>query len=238
MVEQLTLNQTVGGSNPSRPIPFPPESARREHSGSGGIGRRAGFRSRWEFLPWGFKSLLPQWKFGRNLLYSASMSEAPPSSLSPTPLPYTLDKVSAEWLTHQLIEIEKKVDKDVIVIQGGISYGVDTSVRMALERLEDHRDSSLVLLSTPGGIVEVVERISSALRHFYKSVDFLIPDQAMSAGTVLALSGDAIWMDYFSRLGPIDPQVLRGDGQLLVPGLSYLHQYEALISKSGLVKRN
>lgn len=128
------------------------------------------------------------------------------------------------------MEIEEKMDKDVIVIQGVISHGLDINVRMALEYLENRRDSSLVVLNTQGGSVEVVERISNALRLFYESVDFLIPHEAMSAGTVLALSGDAIWMDNFSRLGPIDPQVLR-EGRF-VPGLSYQHQYNALIDKS------
>ena len=32
------------------------------------------------------------------------------------------------------------------------------------------------------------------------------PDRAMSAGTIFALSADRIMMDYFSCLGPIDPQ--------------------------------
>ena len=87
-----------------------------------------------------------------------------------------------------------------------------------------------MILDTPGGYVEVTERIADTLRHFHKTVDFLIPNEAMSAGTVLALSGDAIWMDYFSRLGPIDPQVER-DGRM-IPGLSYLRQYEDLIEAS------
>ena len=52
----------------------------------------------------------------------------------------------------------------------------------------------------------------------------------MSAGTVLAMSGDEILMDYHSCLGPIDPQLERDDH--LVPALSYLAQYEHLIEKS------
>ena len=52
----------------------------------------------------------------------------------------------------------------------------------------------------------------------------------MSAGTVLAMSGDDILMDYHSCLGPIDPQLRKGDH--LVPALSYLSQFEALIKKS------
>ncbi len=52
----------------------------------------------------------------------------------------------------------------------------------------------------------------------------------MSAGTVLAMSGDEIMMDYHSCLGPIDPQLVLDDH--LVPALSYLAQYDKLIEKS------
>jgi hypothetical protein len=41
------------------------------------------------------------------------------------------------------------------------------------------------------------------------------------------LSGDEIYMDYYSVLGPIDPQYETGDGRL-VPGLGYLAKYEEL----------
>ncbi len=54
----------------------------------------------------------------------------------------------------------------------------------------------------------------------------------MSAGTVLTMSGDKIYMDYFSRLGPIDPQIQINSGERLVPALSYLRQFENLIKKS------
>ena len=153
------------------------------------------------------------------------------SATPPTPLPVTLDQVSKEWLTQRLSDIEGKANKDVVVIMGVIMPNLDVIVRMALEHLKERRSALLVILDTPGGFVETAERISDTLRHFYKTVDFLIPDKAMSAGTVLALSGDAIWMDYFSRLGPIDPQEVGQDGRM-IPGLSYLRQYESLIQAS------
>lgn len=52
----------------------------------------------------------------------------------------------------------------------------------------------------------------------------------MSAGTILAMSGDAILMDYYSVLGPIDPQIPDQDGNL-VPALGYLIQYQKLLAK-------
>ena len=45
------------------------------------------------------------------------------------------------------------------------------------------------------------------------------------------MSGDEIWMDYFSVLGPIDPQVEGPKGEL-IPAHGYLVQYQRLIEKS------
>jgi hypothetical protein len=58
----------------------------------------------------------------------------------------------------------------------------------------------------------------------------VIPDEAMSAGTIFALSGDGIYMDYSSSLGPIDPQV--HNGKSWVPALGYLDQVQKMMEKS------
>ncbi|MGH7459908.1 MAG: SDH family Clp fold serine proteinase, partial [Longimicrobiales bacterium] len=99
-----------------------------------------------------------------------------------------------------------------------------------VEPRSKRRDALLVILDTAGGVVEVVERIVRVFRTHYREVKFLIPDRALSAGTILVMSGDAILMDYHSVLGPIDPQVER-EGKL-VPALSYLHQFDNLKRKS------
>ncbi|MCM7359876.1 serine dehydrogenasease [Enterobacter hormaechei] len=68
-------------------------------------------------------------------------------------------------------------------------------------------------------------------RHFYHEVYFIVPDSAMSAGTIWCMSGDKIYMDYASSLGPIDPQVQSSDGKW-VPALGYLDKVEEIIAKS------
>jgi len=153
----------------------------------------------------------------------------PPDSA--TPPPTSLDKVSQDWLAFRLAEIEAHTNKDVLTILGNIEPGMAVYVRLALEHLDERKDALLVILDTPGGLVEEVKRISETLRYSYQTVHFLVPVSAMSAGTVLVMSGDAIYMDYFSCLGPIDPQIQKADGGML-PALSYLRQYEALIKKS------
>jgi hypothetical protein len=101
--------------------------------------------------------------------------------------------------------------------------------------LDDERRGKLVVVvETAGGYIEVVARIVDTLRHHYpRSVEFIVPNYAMSAGTVLVMSGNAIHMDYYSILGPIDPQVSRpGRPGDLIPALGYLIQYDRLIKKS------
>jgi hypothetical protein len=121
---------------------------------------------------------------------------------------------------------------DVITFCGQITAGSDLQIRDALEAIRPPRRRRIgFILDTPGGYIEVAERIADTLRRHYRFVEFIIPDSAMSAGTVLVMSGDKIHMDYFSVLGPIDPQALRPSGGS-VPALGYLAQYERLIEKS------
>ncbi|MCQ3812613.1 MAG: serine dehydrogenasease [Acidimicrobiia bacterium] len=135
-----------------------------------------------------------------------------------------------EWAKTRLLAIEGMLEADGLAIISPMHEGVEHHVKSALEGRGKRRDTLFVVLDTLGGVVEVVERIVRVLRKHYAEVKFIIPNRAMSAGTVLAMSGDEIWMDYHSCLGPIDPQLPR-EGRM-VPALSYLAQYEKLIEKS------
>jgi hypothetical protein len=134
-------------------------------------------------------------------------------------------------LERRLLALEKLLDADVLGLVGPIRGSTDRLVRDALETLEGTRQKRLaVVISGPGGIVEVAERIVTCMRRFYEHVAFYVPDVALSAHTILTMSGDQIWMDYSSCLGPIDPQVEKGGK--LVPALSYLIQYDRLVAKA------
>ena len=87
------------------------------------------------------------------------------------------------------------------------------------------------MLTTTGGSAVAVERYVNILRHHYNEVDFIVPDYAYSAGTIFCMSGDNILMDYFSVLGPIDPQVQNKDGKW-VAALGYLDKVNELIEKA------
>lgn len=146
--------------------------------------------------------------------------------------PVTSDTISVDWLHKKLEEIELQCNADALTIYGQIVSPIDHRVRLAVESLPNRRNSLLVIIDTPGGIVEIAERIVNTLRHYYGEVKFLIPDMAMSAGTVLVMSGDAILMDHFSRVGPIDPQVNIEGKPTATSVLSYLEQFDRLVKKS------
>ena len=160
------------------------------------------------------------------------MSESNLEARASQSVPATRDSVAIDWLHSKLVEIETHCHADALTIFGQIMPGIDHRVRIAIEALPERQESLLVILDTSGGIVEVAERIVGTLRHYYQEVKFLIPDRAMSAGTVLVMSGDAILMDHFSRLGPIDPQLVIEDNPMPTSVLSYLEQYERLVKKS------
>lgn len=122
---------------------------------------------------------------------------------------------------------------DCIALWGPLINGVDDLIRIEIEELRKRskKNKLVVILTSGGGYAEVVQRIAETLRHHYMTVEFIVPNYAYSAGTILVMSGDAIHMDYYSRLGPIDPQVPTKDGKQ-VPALGYLEKYKELIDKS------
>lgn len=145
--------------------------------------------------------------------------------------PISADDVVEHGLTTQLIKIENVLDADCLTYVGPIIYGADDSIRDSIEQINNKKKKLAFILETTGGYAEVARRIADLCRHHYKEVDFIIPNHAMSAGTILAMSGDSIYMDYFSVMGPIDPQVQGREGRL-VPALGYLMRYQDLLDKA------
>jgi len=135
-------------------------------------------------------------------------------------------------LHWKLMELASVRNSDAMAIYGPMDVNLPELVRDRIESISsDYREDMLTIqLDTQGGLVDPVEKTVEVLRHHYEHIDFIIPGQAMSAGTVFALSADNIYMNYFSQLGPIDPQFFV-DGQW-IPGLGYMEKFEELNEKS------
>jgi hypothetical protein len=141
-----------------------------------------------------------------------------------------LDQYIKKQLEIHINKLEDLLKCDIIAIISPIYPGLESFVRNAIELIPEKRKCLAIVLDTQGGVVEVVERIVNCIRFHYDEITFIVPNVAMSAGTVFVMSGDRIMMDYFSCLGPIDPQILKGDKY--IPALSYIRKYEELIEKS------
>jgi hypothetical protein len=143
-----------------------------------------------------------------------------------------LDVYIKKQLDDHLIQLAKMLNTDMMAIVSPIMPGLELRVRSALEQKKTRGNGLSIILDTGGGVVEVVERMVECIRtHYPENVKFIVPNRAMSAGTVFAMSGDEILMDYFSCLGPIDPQIENETGKL-IPALSYLNQFERLNKKA------
>lgn len=144
------------------------------------------------------------------------------------------NQIICNELKKHIEKLEQQLNGDVISYYGVLQPGVDRIFRDTIEDLKSegqNREVVYVILTTPGGSAETVQILVNILRHHYKEVNFIIPQYAYSAGTILCMSGDNIFMDYFSQLGPIDPQVKSKDGNF-VPALGYLDKVEELLSKA------
>lgn len=141
---------------------------------------------------------------------------------------------TSQMIKDLLEELEKLYDADCLYLNGPIEPNLINFARETIDltRKEDKRHTKLcVILTTNGGDAITVERLVNIFRYNYSEVDFIIPDHAYSAGTILCMSGDNIHMDYNSVLGPIDPQVQNKEGRF-VPALGYLGKIEGLLVKA------
>ena len=151
-----------------------------------------------------------------------------------------LDQHIGVALSHYARELEKHFRSHVLAYSGAIYPGALNRYREAIEGLVAAGDPPgidpqklVIVLTTPGGIVETVEKMVEITRHHYQDVSFVVPEMAMSAGTVWCMSGDRIWMDYASSLGPIDPQVQSQSASGgFVPALGYLDKVNEFITKA------
>lgn len=116
-------------------------------------------------------------------------------------------------------------------INKGRNRGIDVSlVQEDFYNIQDIlRESNKKIIDfyieTPGGSGEAAEEIARFLRNKFDEVNFVIAGEAKSAGTILALSGDNIYMTDTGSLGPIDAQVRIGRSVVSA------HDYKAWIDE-------
>lgn len=65
-----------------------------------------------------------------------------------------------------------------------------------------------IILHTPGGEIAATESIIDYLKSKFSDIRAIVPQLAMSGGTMIACSANKIVMGKHSSLGPVDPQIM------------------------------
>lgn len=85
-----------------------------------------------------------------------------------------------------------------------------------------------LILHSPGGSLEAAEQIVNYLRAKYDHIRVIVPQNAMSAATMISCAADIIVMGKQSAIGPIDPQITfpTQHGPFTAPAQSLLDDFE------------
>lgn len=126
----------------------------------------------------------------------------------------TVDRVRRKYLK----ELSEKTGRNTIAYYSGFLTkprveGIDINDDdinsfMACIHGMDRAKGLDLILHTPGGAIAATESLANYLRQMFgTNIRAIVPQIAMSAGTMLALSCNSIVMGKQSSLGPIDPQI-------------------------------
>ena len=133
--------------------------------------------------------------------------------------------MSANDLEKELLELIKKYNEltgsFLFVYSGAIGKMIpNVAISMddyfiIFDMLKNAPGKKLgVYLETPGGSGEAAEEIVRFFRSKFLNVSFIISGEAKSAGTIMTLSADEIFMTESGSLGPIDAQIPIGRSQI------------------------
>jgi hypothetical protein len=109
--------------------------------------------------------------------------------------------------------------------QMGLSeeFAVETAINHIQTKTDNRK--LLLLVSSPGGLVQSSYKIARALRKTFKEIIVFVPHIAASGGTLLALTGNKIVMGMMSQLSPLDPQAKIEDGVVSANSIVDAHQF-------------
>lgn len=124
-----------------------------------------------------------------------------------------MDIVRREWLT----KLHEHTGRNVIAYYGGFLSKPDipsflddedkNGFMMAVHKLDRSKGLDLIL-HTPGGDIASTQSIVYYLQQMFgNDIRAIVPQIAMSAGTMIACCYKQILMGKQSNLGPIDPQI-------------------------------
>lgn len=120
-------------------------------------------------------------------------------------------KEKDRYLRQLLIsDIEQHTGRELVVYFARLDEGINNSDPDDLSEIVEGIAGPEIdlVLQTPGGIVDAVEKFVTVLKQRGKKYRVIVPSVAKSGGTVIAMASEKILLGVNSELGPIDPQFM------------------------------
>jgi len=155
-----------------------------------------------------------------------------------------MDEISNAASVHQRLirRYEEKFNSNLLCYialfghpAGAIAYQDGEIIENILRSMEIGDGNLDMLFHTPGGSPEAAANIIRVCRSYSKRFRVIIPNAAMSAGTLIAMGSDEIIMSDTSKLGPIDPQMIfiqEKGVAIMRPAKSFIDAYVDLINSA------
>ena len=97
-------------------------------------------------------------------------------------------------------------EADILFYNGAIS-GLASQKVIEMCRARSRRSNVILILVTPGGDADAAYRIARCLQEKYQKFSLFVPGWCKSAGTLLAIGADELYMSDYGELGPLDVQL-------------------------------
>ena len=124
--------------------------------------------------------------------------------------------------TSEIVETLQKSRKSrllVLILHQSIGPSAALDLSNVMRRMGEV-DTLDVLMESGGGNLDFAYKILRLLKSYAKQVTVIVPFYAKSAATLIALGADRLQMCRAGELGPIDPQVIDPDSNIMVPAVS------------------
>lgn len=118
----------------------------------------------------------------------------------------------AENITEAANSVADKFDASIFVYNGKIDLkGFGGLIGTMLPKESPLRPNALLILATPGGDANTAYQIARVFQETFKQFYLFVPHRCKSAGTLIALGAQQIFMTIVAELGPLDVQLTQRD---------------------------
>ena len=115
-----------------------------------------------------------------------------------------------EEITREVAKLDIAKKSDIVLYNGPIEYPFDYHFK-SMCRAQNSSENVVLVLVTFGGDANSAYRMGRGLQQYYDKVDICIPSWCKSAGTLLCVSAQAMYIGDFGELGPVDVQRAKRD---------------------------